>query len=101
MAAARNLPAAPEARRPFPPVPSFWSDQYGTRIRAYGLLRGHDEAAVMEGDFAERRFLAAYRRGGPADRRAGDGRAAQGGARPAAGRRRRSGPAGCGGAAAG
>ncbi|MFF5842418.1 NAD(P)/FAD-dependent oxidoreductase [Streptomyces massasporeus] len=63
MAAARNLLAAPEARRPFAPVPYFWSDQYGTRIQAYGFLRGHDEVAVVEGDLAERRFVAAYRRG--------------------------------------
>ncbi|MDQ0711699.1 NADPH-dependent 2,4-dienoyl-CoA reductase/sulfur reductase-like enzyme [Streptomyces luteogriseus] len=63
MAAARNLLAAPEARRPFAPVPYFWSDQYGTRIQAYGFLRGHDEVAVVEGDLAGRRFVAAYRRG--------------------------------------
>lgn len=63
MAAARNLLAAPEARRPFAPVPYFWSDQYGTRVQAYGFLRGHDEVAVVEGDLAERRFVAAYRRG--------------------------------------
>ncbi|MFJ1960785.1 NAD(P)/FAD-dependent oxidoreductase [Streptomyces massasporeus] len=63
MAAARNLLAAPEALRPFAPVPYFWSDQYGTRIQAYGFLRGHDEVAVVEGDLAERRFVAAYRRG--------------------------------------
>ncbi|MEU7721180.1 NAD(P)/FAD-dependent oxidoreductase [Streptomyces tibetensis] len=63
MAAARNLLAAPEARRPFAPVPYFWSDQYGTRIQAYGFLRGHDEVVVVEGDLADRRFVAAYRRG--------------------------------------
>lgn len=62
MAAARNL-LHPETRRPFAPVPYFWSDQYDTRIQAYGYLRGHDEAAVMEGDLSERRFLAAYRTG--------------------------------------
>ncbi|MFF8395642.1 oxidoreductase C-terminal domain-containing protein [Streptomyces sp. NPDC016172] len=59
----RNLLAAPKARRPFAPVPYFWSDQYGTRIQAYGFLRGHDEVAVVEGDLAGRRFVAAYRRG--------------------------------------
>ncbi|MFF0107329.1 NAD(P)/FAD-dependent oxidoreductase [Streptomyces hirsutus] len=64
MAAARNLLAPPEARTPFAPVPYFWSDQYGLRIQAYGCLRGHDEVAVVDGDMAERRFVAAYRRGG-------------------------------------
>ncbi|MER5942336.1 FAD-dependent oxidoreductase [Streptomyces sp. NPDC001928] len=63
MAAARNLLAAPEARKPFAPVPYFWSDQYDMKIQAYGYLRGHDEVAVVEGDLAQRRFVAAYRTG--------------------------------------
>ncbi|MFK4106267.1 NAD(P)/FAD-dependent oxidoreductase [Streptomyces sp. NPDC019531] len=63
MAAARNLLAAPEARKPFAPVPYFWSDQYDMKIQAYGFLRGHDEVAVVEGDLAERRFVAVYRTG--------------------------------------
>ncbi|WP_405392341.1 FAD-dependent oxidoreductase [Streptomyces sp. NBC_01102] len=67
MAAARNL-LKPLARRPFAPVPYFWSDQYGLKVQAYGRLRGHDEVAVVEGDLAGRRFLAAYRTG---DRLAG------------------------------
>lgn len=62
MAAARNL-LHPETRKPFAPVPYFWSDQYDMRIQAYGYLRGHDEVAVMEGDLSERRFVAAYRTG--------------------------------------
>ena len=63
MTAARDPLATPEARKAFAPVPSFWSDEYGTRIRAYGYLRGHDEAAVVDGDLGERRFVAAYRTG--------------------------------------
>ncbi|MET9762005.1 FAD-dependent oxidoreductase [Streptomyces sp. NPDC006372] len=63
MAAARNLLAAPDARKPFAPVPYFWSDQYDMKIQAYGYLRGHDEVAVVDGDLAERRFVAAYRTG--------------------------------------
>ncbi|WP_329343907.1 FAD-dependent oxidoreductase [Streptomyces sp. NBC_00663] len=62
MAVARNL-LAPEARKPFAPVPYFWSDQYGMKVQAYGFLRGHDEVAVVEGDLAERRFVALYRAG--------------------------------------
>ncbi|MEV4969812.1 NAD(P)/FAD-dependent oxidoreductase [Streptomyces scopuliridis] len=62
MAAARNL-LHPEARKPFAPVPYFWSDQYDMKIQAYGYLRGHDEVAVVDGDLAGRRFLAAYRTG--------------------------------------
>lgn len=63
MAAARNLLAAREARKAFTPVPYFWSDQYDMKVQAYGYLRGHDEVAVVEGDLAERRFVAAYRSG--------------------------------------
>ncbi|MEV6592991.1 NAD(P)/FAD-dependent oxidoreductase [Streptomyces acidicola] len=62
MAAARNL-LRPEARKPFAPVPYFWSDQYDMKIQAYGYLRRHDEVAVVEGDLEERRFVAAYRTG--------------------------------------
>ncbi|MEV0145429.1 MULTISPECIES: FAD-dependent oxidoreductase [unclassified Nonomuraea] len=61
MAVARNL-LDPDSRRPFAPVPYFWSDQYGMKIQAYGHLRGHDEAVVVDGDLAQRRFLIAYRR---------------------------------------
>ncbi|MGP4085511.1 oxidoreductase C-terminal domain-containing protein [Streptomyces sp. KR55] len=62
MAAARNL-LRPEARRPFAPVPYFWSDQYDMRVQVYGFLCGHDEVAVVDGSLEERRFLAAYRTG--------------------------------------
>ncbi|MEW1724470.1 FAD-dependent oxidoreductase [Streptomyces sp. NPDC093109] len=62
MAAARNL-LRPDARKPFAPVPYFWSDQYDMKIQAYGCLRGHDEVAVVAGDLAERRFVAVYRTG--------------------------------------
>jgi NADPH-dependent 2,4-dienoyl-CoA reductase/sulfur reductase-like enzyme len=62
MAAARNL-LRPQARKPFAPVPYFWSDQYDMRIQAYGFLRGHDEVAVVDGGLGERRFVAVYRTG--------------------------------------
>ncbi|MFJ6293712.1 NAD(P)/FAD-dependent oxidoreductase [Streptomyces griseoviridis] len=62
MAAARNL-LDPQARKPFAPVPYFWSDQYDMKVQAYGYLRGHDEVAVVEGDLSEHRFVAAYRTG--------------------------------------
>ncbi|MGW6734959.1 NAD(P)/FAD-dependent oxidoreductase [Streptomyces sp. NPDC055013] len=62
MAAARNL-LNPDGRKPFAPVPYFWSDQYDMKIQAYGCLRGHDEVAIVEGDLTERRFIALYRTG--------------------------------------
>ncbi|MET7339351.1 FAD-dependent oxidoreductase [Nonomuraea sp. NPDC005650] len=55
MAVARNILAPP---RPFAPVPYFWSDQYDTRFQAYGDLRDHDEALVLDRD----RLLVAYRK---------------------------------------
>ncbi|SEH03615.1 Reductase C-terminal [Nonomuraea solani] len=67
MAAARNL-LNPRARKPFAPVPYFWSDQYDMKIQAYGYLRGHEAIAIVDGDVGERRFVAAYRTG---DRLAG------------------------------
>ncbi|WP_432974240.1 NAD(P)/FAD-dependent oxidoreductase [Dactylosporangium sp. CA-233914] len=59
MAAARNL-LNPSARRPFAPVPYFWSDQYDMKIHAYGHLYGHDAVQVVDGDLTTRRFIAAY-----------------------------------------
>ncbi|SDK48261.1 Reductase C-terminal [Nocardioides sp. YR527] len=53
----------PDRRRPFAPVPYFWSDQYDMRIQAYGYLRGHDEVRIVDGNLDERRFVAAYRTG--------------------------------------
>ncbi|GIF04932.1 pyridine nucleotide-disulfide oxidoreductase [Actinoplanes siamensis] len=63
LAAARNL-LFPAARKPFAPVPYFWSDQYDLKIHAYGYLRGHDAFSVAEGSIEEGRFLAAYHREG-------------------------------------
>lgn len=63
LAVARNL-LSPDAPRPFAPVPYFWSDQYDLKVQAYGYLRGHDAVEIVEGDLAERRFVAAYRTDG-------------------------------------
>ncbi len=61
MAVARNL-LTPDQRRPFAPVPYFWSDQYDVKIHAYGHLRGYDEALVLKSETAQR-LLVAYRKG--------------------------------------
>ncbi|MGW1376450.1 NAD(P)/FAD-dependent oxidoreductase [Streptomyces sp. NPDC002446] len=73
MAAARNLLAelAPEGvpaqeRRPFAPVPYFWSDQYAVKIQAYGLTAGADRVETTVLDRAERRTVALYGRDGNA-----------------------------------
>ncbi|MFK0156606.1 NAD(P)/FAD-dependent oxidoreductase [Streptomyces sp. NPDC090493] len=60
VAVARNLLASePGLRRPFAPVPYFWSDQYEMKIQAYGHLHGHDEAVIVHED--SRGLLVAYR----------------------------------------
>ncbi|MGY1609502.1 MULTISPECIES: NAD(P)/FAD-dependent oxidoreductase [unclassified Geodermatophilus] len=46
------------------PVPYFWSDQYGARIQFAGSHRPGDVARVVEGDCADRCFLAVYERDG-------------------------------------
>ncbi|MEV5351287.1 NAD(P)/FAD-dependent oxidoreductase [Streptomyces achromogenes] len=51
LAAARNLLAEldPERfgeRRPFTPVPYFWSDQYDLKLQAHGVLAGADRTEV-------------------------------------------------------
>jgi NADPH-dependent 2,4-dienoyl-CoA reductase/sulfur reductase-like enzyme len=62
---ARNL-LQPERDEPFTPVPYVWSDQYDMKIQAYGSLRGHDEALLVDGDLtdpASRSFTVSYRTG--------------------------------------
>lgn len=81
MAAARNLlaelaaeapatgdgDAAPAAeRRPFAPVPYFWSDQYHLKIQAYGLTAGADRVETTVLDRAQRHAVALYGRDGSA-----------------------------------
>ncbi|MFG2888770.1 NAD(P)/FAD-dependent oxidoreductase [Streptomyces sp. NPDC048248] len=85
MAAARNLlaelaaetvpaepsdPAADGApapqRRPFAPVPYFWSDQYDIKIQAYGLTADADRAETIVLDHGARRTVTLYGRDGTA-----------------------------------
>lgn len=63
LAVARAILAPVDERADFAPVPYFWSDQYEVRIQAYGYLRGHDEARVLERSRKERLLLVAYRTG--------------------------------------
>ncbi|MEU2790464.1 FAD-dependent oxidoreductase [Streptomyces sp. NPDC007100] len=83
MAAARNLlaelaetlpddgdgvpaPAAGRERRPFTPVPYFWSDQYALKIQAYGVLTGADRTEATVVDPEARKAVALYGYGGQA-----------------------------------
>ncbi|HXY44558.1 MAG TPA: FAD-dependent oxidoreductase [Acidimicrobiales bacterium] len=45
-------------------VPYVWSDQYDVKIQVLGLPRPDDDVTVVEGDPAERRFVALHGRGG-------------------------------------
>ncbi|MFJ5673865.1 NAD(P)/FAD-dependent oxidoreductase [Streptomyces sp. NPDC093097] len=81
MAAARNLVAELSAerdgaadgagterpeRRPFAPVPYFWSDQFGLKLQAYGLTSGADRVETTVLDREARRAVALYGRAGRA-----------------------------------
>ena len=49
--------------RPYAPVPYFWSDQYGARIRMVGHPGPDNVVEVEEGSVDESKFVATYRRG--------------------------------------
>ncbi|PBC86319.1 MULTISPECIES: NAD(P)/FAD-dependent oxidoreductase [unclassified Streptomyces] len=65
VAGAEDAAPAPE-RRPFAPVPYFWSDQYAVKIQAYGLTAGADRVETTVLDRAARRAVALYGRDGRA-----------------------------------
>jgi NADPH-dependent 2,4-dienoyl-CoA reductase/sulfur reductase-like enzyme len=46
--------------RPFAPVPYFWTDQYDTKIQAYGIFPTDAEIQILRGDPDDLRFVAAY-----------------------------------------
>jgi 3-phenylpropionate/trans-cinnamate dioxygenase ferredoxin reductase component len=46
-----------------PAAPYFWSDQYGVRLQFAGHRRAGDTVEVVDGDPADRSFVAVYRRG--------------------------------------
>jgi NADPH-dependent 2,4-dienoyl-CoA reductase/sulfur reductase-like enzyme len=62
-AAARTLLEG-DAAPPYGPTPYFWSDQFGAKLQFVGQTRPGDTVAVLEGDPAEDRFVAAYGRKG-------------------------------------
>lgn len=44
----------PDPERPFAPLPSFWSEQYGVRMQSFGVPRlGLGDVRVLEGDLAD------------------------------------------------
>lgn len=45
----QDLSGAPRDAEPFAPMPSFWSDQYGTRIQSFGSTADGTDATLLEG----------------------------------------------------
>ncbi|MER7987065.1 FAD-dependent oxidoreductase [Streptomyces noursei] len=58
--------AEPPERRPFAPVPYFWSDQYGLKLQAYGLTTGADQVETTVLDRDARRAVALFGQAGRA-----------------------------------
>jgi NADPH-dependent 2,4-dienoyl-CoA reductase/sulfur reductase-like enzyme len=52
--------------KPFAPVPYFWTDQYDTKIQAYGTFPPDAEFQLLFGDPGGHRFVAAYGQHGTA-----------------------------------
>jgi NADPH-dependent 2,4-dienoyl-CoA reductase/sulfur reductase-like enzyme len=48
--------------RPYTPVPYSWTDQFDAKIQAYGTLSADAEISIVDGDAANHRFVALYRR---------------------------------------
>jgi NADPH-dependent 2,4-dienoyl-CoA reductase/sulfur reductase-like enzyme len=48
----------------YDPVPYVWSEQYGVLVQFAGFVRPGDAVEIVDGDPAEYRFVAAYRREG-------------------------------------
>ncbi|GAA3367929.1 hypothetical protein GCM10017744_081980 [Streptomyces antimycoticus] len=51
-------------RRPYTPVPYVWTDQFDVKIHVHGVLSADAEMTVVDGDMAQGRFVARYRRNG-------------------------------------
>ena len=52
------------ADKPYTPVPYFWTDQFDVKIHVHGTLFADADVAIVDGDPADRRFVATYSRGG-------------------------------------
>jgi NADPH-dependent 2,4-dienoyl-CoA reductase/sulfur reductase-like enzyme len=58
LAAARTLLHGPARDLAYTPIPSFWSDHFGTRVQSIGIPGRADRFELVEGEVAERRFAA-------------------------------------------
>jgi 3-phenylpropionate/trans-cinnamate dioxygenase ferredoxin reductase subunit len=51
-------------RKPFVPVPYFWSRQYANRLQGFGMFPHDAEVDICEGAVSNGRFVASYKVGG-------------------------------------
>ena len=58
-----ELGAPGGSEEPYAPLPWFWSDQYDRKIQMAGHPSASDEVELVEGSFAERRFVTLFRDG--------------------------------------
>ncbi|HEX6360806.1 NAD(P)/FAD-dependent oxidoreductase [Actinophytocola sp.] len=52
------------ADQPYAPVPYFWTDQFDVKIHVHGTLSADADVTIVDGDPADRRFVATFRQGG-------------------------------------
>ena len=62
--AARNLMVGPDDAQQYDAVPYFWSDQYDVKLQLVGVPTGYDTVEVIEGRVRDKKFVAAYGKGG-------------------------------------
>ncbi len=58
---AANILGADQA---YTPVPYFWTDQFDAKLQVHGVLPADADVTVVEGDPANRRFVARYQHNG-------------------------------------
>ena len=62
--AAAALLAGEAEPPPFAPVPFVWSDQFDCKLQIAGVIRSSDDARLVDGSLADRKFVMAFGRGG-------------------------------------
>jgi NADPH-dependent 2,4-dienoyl-CoA reductase/sulfur reductase-like enzyme len=62
--AAHNMVSLESDRRAHLPTPAFWSGQFGVNIKGVGVGPFADEIVITQGSVKDRRFAAAYGKGG-------------------------------------
>jgi 3-phenylpropionate/trans-cinnamate dioxygenase ferredoxin reductase subunit len=58
--AAHNMVSLEPERKPYLPLPRFWSGQFGVNIKGVGIPSFGNELIIMQGSVKDRRFAAAY-----------------------------------------